>query len=219
MNGAGDGRAYARCSFCGKGEDQVSKLVAGPGVFICDQCIDMCRDVLEDDQRSGVTRKTSAPTAYRPRRKTHGLSARELEVAILFAHGMSVTAISRCVSLESPAVEVHLMTACRTMGADRNAPVTSLSPREMRDWLSERRLLPDRQESEAVLVRAISALESVPTPAAWHARSWPRPFERLMRFAGRRSERDHLEQHSTKEREVLESALRAMRAWELLEED
>ena len=42
-------RKYTRCSFCGKGQDQVRKLVAGPGVFICDQCIALCQEVLEDD--------------------------------------------------------------------------------------------------------------------------------------------------------------------------
>src|SRR5438132_247928 len=49
MNEREDRRRYTRCSFCGKGQDQVRKLVAGPGVFICDQCIDLCQEVLEDD--------------------------------------------------------------------------------------------------------------------------------------------------------------------------
>src|SRR5919108_96546 len=47
-----DRRRYTRCSFCGKGQDQVRKLVAGPGVYICDQCIDLCQEVLEEDSRS-----------------------------------------------------------------------------------------------------------------------------------------------------------------------
>src|SRR5438874_25875 len=50
MNEREDRRRYTRCSFCGKGQDQVRKLVAGPGVFICDQCIDLCQEVLEDDE-------------------------------------------------------------------------------------------------------------------------------------------------------------------------
>lgn len=37
------------CSFCGKREDQVKRLIAGPGVFICDECIDLCCDILQDD--------------------------------------------------------------------------------------------------------------------------------------------------------------------------
>ncbi|MGI8562978.1 MAG: ATP-dependent Clp protease ATP-binding subunit ClpX [Candidatus Dormibacter sp.] len=52
-----DRRRYTRCSFCGKGQDQVRKLVAGPGVYICDLCIDLCQEVLEEDGRSGTTKK------------------------------------------------------------------------------------------------------------------------------------------------------------------
>jgi ATP-dependent Clp protease ATP-binding subunit ClpX len=46
-------RRYTRCSFCGKGQDQVRKLVAGPGVYICDRCIGLCNEVLEADARTG----------------------------------------------------------------------------------------------------------------------------------------------------------------------
>ncbi|MBR5280902.1 MAG: ATP-dependent Clp protease ATP-binding subunit ClpX [Clostridia bacterium] len=38
-----------RCSFCGKREGQVKRLIAGPGVYICDECIDVCCDILQDD--------------------------------------------------------------------------------------------------------------------------------------------------------------------------
>jgi len=38
-----------RCSFCNKSQDQVRKLIAGPGVFICDECIDICMEIIEDD--------------------------------------------------------------------------------------------------------------------------------------------------------------------------
>jgi ATP-dependent Clp protease ATP-binding subunit ClpX len=34
------------CSFCGKSKDQVIKLIAGPGVYICDQCIDLCNEII-----------------------------------------------------------------------------------------------------------------------------------------------------------------------------
>ncbi len=38
-----------QCSFCGKKRDQVRKLVAGPGVFICDECVELCSAVLKDE--------------------------------------------------------------------------------------------------------------------------------------------------------------------------
>jgi len=68
MNEREDRRRYTRCSFCGKGQDQVRKLVAGPGVFICDQCIDLCQEVLEDDNRSAGQKKQK--TGFIPRSTT-----------------------------------------------------------------------------------------------------------------------------------------------------
>jgi ATP-dependent Clp protease ATP-binding subunit ClpX len=58
LNERDDRRRHTRCSFCGKGQEQVRKLVAGPGVYICDQCIDLCQEVLEEDNRS-TTQKRS----------------------------------------------------------------------------------------------------------------------------------------------------------------
>jgi ATP-dependent Clp protease ATP-binding subunit ClpX len=55
-----DRRRHTRCSFCGKGQEQVRKLVAGPGVYICDQCIDLCQEVLEEDNRSASQKKTKS---------------------------------------------------------------------------------------------------------------------------------------------------------------
>jgi ATP-dependent protease Clp ATPase subunit len=37
------------CSFCKKDQDQVRKLIAGPSVYICDECVDLCNDILEGD--------------------------------------------------------------------------------------------------------------------------------------------------------------------------
>jgi len=58
------GRNDAHCSFCGKRKDQVRKLVAGPGVYICDSCIELCNEVLAgpdrpDDQSPADTSQTS----------------------------------------------------------------------------------------------------------------------------------------------------------------
>jgi len=45
----GMARIDPRCNFCGKSRDQVRKLVAGPGVFICDQCIELCNEVIHTE--------------------------------------------------------------------------------------------------------------------------------------------------------------------------
>ena len=41
--------AYLKCSFCGKSQEQVRKLIAGPGVYICDECIDLCNEILDEE--------------------------------------------------------------------------------------------------------------------------------------------------------------------------
>lgn len=41
-------RIDQRCSFCGKTQDQVNRLVAGPGVFICDQCVALCSEIISE---------------------------------------------------------------------------------------------------------------------------------------------------------------------------
>lgn len=45
----GDDRGMYKCSFCGKNQDQVRKLIAGPGVYICDECIDLCNEIIEEE--------------------------------------------------------------------------------------------------------------------------------------------------------------------------
>lgn len=37
------------CSFCGKSQDQVKKIVAGPGVYICNECIDLCKEIIDEE--------------------------------------------------------------------------------------------------------------------------------------------------------------------------
>lgn len=44
-----DDKRQMICSFCGKGQEQVKRLVAGPGVYICDECIDLCVEIMEED--------------------------------------------------------------------------------------------------------------------------------------------------------------------------
>jgi ATP-dependent Clp protease ATP-binding subunit ClpX len=44
-----DEKGQLKCSFCGKSQDQVRKLVAGPGVYICDECIELCTEIVEEE--------------------------------------------------------------------------------------------------------------------------------------------------------------------------
>ena len=51
-----------RCSFCGKSQNEVKKLIAGPSVYICNECIDICNEIINDDEKvETVTTRTSLP--------------------------------------------------------------------------------------------------------------------------------------------------------------
>jgi ATP-dependent Clp protease ATP-binding subunit ClpX len=52
-----------KCSFCGKTQKQVKKLIAGPGVYICDECIDLCNEIIEEE----LSEPTETPTGEVPR--------------------------------------------------------------------------------------------------------------------------------------------------------
>ncbi len=59
--GAGDGEIL-RCSFCNKDQNDVRKLIAGPTVFICDECVDVCNDIIADDRKvEGRSYRSSLP--------------------------------------------------------------------------------------------------------------------------------------------------------------
>jgi ATP-dependent Clp protease ATP-binding subunit ClpX len=42
-----------RCSFCGRSESRVGRLIAGPGVYICDECVKFCNEILEEERSQG----------------------------------------------------------------------------------------------------------------------------------------------------------------------
>jgi len=48
-----------RCSFCGKSQNEVKKLIAGPGVYICDECIDLCTDIIEEEKDKEESKKAT----------------------------------------------------------------------------------------------------------------------------------------------------------------
>ncbi len=49
-----DDKNQLKCSFCGKTQEQVKKLVAGPGVYICDECIELCNEIIEEELQEDI---------------------------------------------------------------------------------------------------------------------------------------------------------------------
>lgn len=52
----GDGKNTLYCSFCGKSQHEVRKLIAGPTVFICDECVELCMDIIREDHKTAVSK-------------------------------------------------------------------------------------------------------------------------------------------------------------------
>ena len=61
--------AHLKCSFCGKSQDQVRKLIAGPGVYICDECIDLCNEILDEEL---LDNQAKYPTSQQVKKKLPG---------------------------------------------------------------------------------------------------------------------------------------------------
>jgi hypothetical protein len=67
-------RDALRCSFCNKGQNDVGKLIAGPSVFICDECIAVCNDIIADDAKAAAEVGTERPRNIGPDLPFSGLS-------------------------------------------------------------------------------------------------------------------------------------------------
>lgn len=64
--------SHLKCSFCGKSQEQVRKLIAGPGVYICDECVDLCNEILDEellDTNSTATASQPAPRSEPPQKR------------------------------------------------------------------------------------------------------------------------------------------------------
>ena len=65
MTEKSSGEKLLYCSFCGKSQHEVRKLIAGPSVFICDECIELCNDIIREEtstDKSGKSGKSELPT-------------------------------------------------------------------------------------------------------------------------------------------------------------
>jgi ATP-dependent Clp protease ATP-binding subunit ClpX len=59
----GDSKNTLYCSFCGKSQHEVRKLIAGPTVFICDECVELCMDIIREDHKSAISKsRDGVPT-------------------------------------------------------------------------------------------------------------------------------------------------------------
>src|SRR6202140_925211 len=68
--GGSDQKNSLFCTFCGKSQYEVRKLIAGPTVFICDECIELCKDIMHEENNSSLVKsRDGIPT---PKENSHG---------------------------------------------------------------------------------------------------------------------------------------------------
>lgn len=74
--------SHLKCSFCGKSQEQVRKLIAGPGVYICDECVDLCNEILDEELFNGSTPQPAprkeAPAEKRKSKSTSSLTLNQI---------------------------------------------------------------------------------------------------------------------------------------------
>ncbi|MGD8742073.1 MAG: ATP-dependent Clp protease ATP-binding subunit ClpX [Granulosicoccaceae bacterium] len=65
-NNGDDGEKLLYCSFCGKSQHEVRKLIAGPSVFVCDECVELCNDIIREEvqEKSSVSKGSKLPTPH-----------------------------------------------------------------------------------------------------------------------------------------------------------
>ncbi|TVQ23423.1 MAG: ATP-dependent protease ATP-binding subunit ClpX [Leptolyngbya sp. DLM2.Bin15] len=73
--------SHLKCSFCGKSQEQVRKLIAGPGVYICDECVDLCNEIL-DEELYDSSSTVPQPTPRREQRSTEKRPVRASSVSL-----------------------------------------------------------------------------------------------------------------------------------------
>ena len=69
-DGGDDGGKLLYCSFCGKSQHEVRKLIAGPSVFICDECVDLCNDIIREEIQESVSAEGASETLPTPKEIT-----------------------------------------------------------------------------------------------------------------------------------------------------
>jgi uncharacterized protein (TIGR02391 family) len=101
-----------RCSFCNKDQNDVRKLIAGPTVFICDECVDVCNDIIEDDDRYEIAHARSSPPVPEEMKKFLADAAQQLhpvlahKVPWMFERGDYHSAVSGAFKAVEAAVRV-----------------------------------------------------------------------------------------------------------------
>jgi ATP-dependent protease Clp ATPase subunit len=85
---------FPKCSFCGKRNEQVEKMIAGPGVYICDECIELCNEIIEEELSEPSGLPVEEPLTPRRQIDLRTFTEQELQALELFAEGATAKKIA-----------------------------------------------------------------------------------------------------------------------------
>src|SRR3977135_3402560 len=77
--GSSDSKNTLYCSFCGKSQHEVRKLIAGPTVFICDECVELCMDIIREENKYSLVKSLDVHNHYK--RLNHQTKHNDVELA------------------------------------------------------------------------------------------------------------------------------------------
>ncbi len=112
----GDGADLLKCSFCGKSQKQVQQLIAGPQIYICDECVGLCNEILEERLSESATAEPSEFTLHKPREIASFLDqyvigqdrAKQSLAVAVYNHYKRVQARKTLTSAEAAAEQVEI---------------------------------------------------------------------------------------------------------------
>jgi len=112
----GDGSELLKCSFCGKSQKQVQQLIAGPQIYICDECVGLCNEIIEERLSEGASNDSSEFALHKPREIAEFLDqyvigqdrAKQSLAVAVYNHYKRVQASKALTSAEAAADQVEI---------------------------------------------------------------------------------------------------------------
>jgi hypothetical protein len=109
----GETKKPLHCTFCGKSQHEVRKLIAGPTVFICDECVELCMDIIGEENKSSLVKSRDGSPTPKEIRKVLDDYERRLEGGPDVTMWILPASMSRCMAFSNSALVMPLASSWR----------------------------------------------------------------------------------------------------------